>query len=74
MPFISQVEVCRRLGLSRPTHNKMRKAGVLPGFFPGSHLYFWPQVIAALEKASGADCRALLDKARAADAGEEGRS
>jgi sRNA-binding protein len=51
--FVTQQELLKRLNISHPTHNRLRRAGVLPEPFPDTGKYFWPQVIEALEKASG---------------------
>lgn len=47
--FITQVEICKRLNISRPTHNRLRKLGTLPNPYPGVQLYWWPAVMSAVQ-------------------------
>src|SRR5262249_46473206 len=68
-----QCSLCRKLkcagGLAYRGPRPIKCAGraCSPAWSP-DRISTWPQVIAALKKASDADCKALLDKARAVGA------
>ena len=46
--FVTQGEICKRLNISRPTHNRLRKLGMLPNPYPGVNLYWLPAVMTAV--------------------------
>ena len=51
--FITQNEVCQRLRISKPVHNKLRRCGLLPNTYPGVRLYWWPAILAAIDRNAG---------------------
>ena len=51
--FITQCELCKRLNITHPTYNRLRRAGALPGPYPGLKMYWWPAVMAAASRNAG---------------------